>query len=570
MNIQTNPTTTPASPQVNSTVNTVDVLIVGAGPTGLTAATLLARYGVDFRIIDKNAAAAEKSKALGVQARTLELWDKLGLAEGAVERGQALEALNLITKGTINKGGKPFMALGRDGRDVSPYPYLLIHEQYKTEKMLLDDLADQTGPRGAYGVERSTEIVRLTPAEEKVTVGLRHDDGQQETVEVKWLIAADGASSFVRKTLALEFGGATYADPLFVADVDLEWSLSRDKFYVQVPRQGMLTFFPMRGPGYSSKQYRIIARIPKALEAKDELTGEDIQQILDKHSVVKAKITDTRWVSKYRIHRRMTKRFRVGRIFLAGDAAHIHSPAGGQGMNTGIQDAWNVTWKLALVVKGQADEKLLESYELERMPVAKAVLNGSDKGFSFIGSPNYAFHLLRSALLPRLTGLASRESVGKGIFKFLSQTWIGYRKSPAVGGDTSAKGVKPGDRAPYAHLNSGESIFSMLQGVDHHLLLFVNKGADGEAERAGAEAWLNDYGVAAQVHVVDASQAALREAYGVSEPAAFLIRPDGHVAWRGAANLNNLATYMDEFYTRRHQAGAQEVSAQSSLQKVAF
>ena len=194
MNTQTNPPdSTPGTAQTNN----ADVLIVGAGPTGLTAATLLARYGVNFRIIDKNAAAAEKSRALGVQARTLELWDKLGLAEGAVERGQALEALNLITKGTVDKGGKPFMALGRDGKDISPYPYLLIHEQNKTEKMLLADLDDHTGPKGAYGVERSTEIVSLMSAEDKVTVVLRHEDGQQETVAAKWLIAADGASSFV-------------------------------------------------------------------------------------------------------------------------------------------------------------------------------------------------------------------------------------------------------------------------------------------------------------------------------------------------------------------------------------
>ena len=391
-----------------------DILIVGAGPTGLTAATLLARYGVNFRIIDKNARAAEKSKALGVQARTLELWDKLDLAEGALGRGQALGALKLITKRTLKQGGKPFMALERDGKEVSPYPYLLIHEQNKTEQMLLEDLARHAGPRGSYGVERNTEIVSLAQQPEHVTLTLRHADGAQEVVRTRYLIAADGASSFVRKSLGLDFDGATYADPLFVADVDMTWPLDRDTFYAQVPRQGMLTFFPMRGDGYSDRQYRIIGRIPKAWEDKEELTGDDIQTLLDEHSVVKATLTRTNWISKYRIHRRMTQQFRVGRVFLAGDAAHIHSPAGGQGMNTGIQDAWNVAWKLALVVQGQADEKLLDSYEPERIPVAKTVLNGSDKGFSFIGSPNYALHLLRSALLPRITGLGLAQAFRQG------------------------------------------------------------------------------------------------------------------------------------------------------------
>lgn len=184
---------------MNGTTNhhaTTDVLIVGAGPTGLTAATLLARYGVDFRIVDKNDTAAKRSKALGVQARTLELWDKLGMAAGAVERGQPLKALNLITKGSLAAGGKPFMALGRDGEDISPYPYLLIHEQNKTEQMLLDDLAEHIGPKGAYGVERSTEIVRLEQDASAVTVTLRHEDDAREVVQARYLIAADGAGSF--------------------------------------------------------------------------------------------------------------------------------------------------------------------------------------------------------------------------------------------------------------------------------------------------------------------------------------------------------------------------------------
>ena len=417
--------------------------------------------------------------------------------------------------------------------------------------MLLNDLAEQSGPKGAYGVERNTEVVSVEQSAHYVIVTLRHEDGAQEVVHARYLIAADGASSFVRKTLGLEFDGATYADPLFVADVDMTWPLDRDKFYAQVPRQGMLTFFPMRGDGYSDRQYRIIGRIPASWEDKEELTGDDIQSLLDDHSVVDAKINRTGWVSKYRIHRRMTKQFRVGRIFLVGDAAHIHSPAGGQGMNTGIQDAWNLAWKVALVVKGQADEKLLESYEPERMPVAKAVLNGSDKGFSFIGSPNSVFHLLRSALLPRLTDIASRENVGKGIFKFLSQTWIGYRKSPAVDGDKNAKKVRPGDRAPFAHFNSGESIFSLLRGVDHHLLLFVENSGDSEVERARAKSLLTTYAFKTHVYVIDPAERSLRGVYGVVTPTAFFIRPDGHIAWRGEINRHNLASYLDRFYTRR-------------------
>ena len=542
--------------QAPNPASTTDVLIVGAGPTGLTAATLLARYGVDFRIVDKNAAAVKKSQALVVQARTLELWDKLGLAAGAVRRGQPLADVKFINKNTVALGGKPFMALERDGKEVSPYPYLLVYEQYKTEKMLLTDLAEHTGPNAAYGVERNTEIRGLEPLPNGVTVTLRHEDGSDELVFARYLIAADGASSFIRKTLGLEFGGATYADRMLVADVDLDWSLGRDEFYMQLPRQGLIAFLPMRGEGYSDTQYRIIARLPTVLEQKDELTGEDIQSLIDEHTVIKAKVTAARWVSKYIIHRRMTKQFRVGRIFLAGDAAHIHSPSGGQGMNTGIQDAWNLAWKLALVVRGQANTQLLESYEAERIPIAKAILNGSDRGFTFIGSSNRVFHLLRSTIVPRLSSVTSLNRVGKNVFKFISQTWIDYRKSPAVGGDKKAKKARPGDRTPYAHLTTGESIFSTMRGVNHHLLLFVSE-AQAKQARTRLESCLTEFAVAIDVQVIDMAQHAVRDAYSINEPTALLIRPDGHIAWRGSlAKPDALTAYLDKFYVRRSTAQA--------------
>lgn len=539
--------------------NRIDVLIVGAGPTGLTAAGILARYGIHFRIIDKSAGPAIESRAIGVQARTLELWDKLGLADSAIRDGQPLTALNLLTRPRVTNhhrqhDGKPFLVLGRDGDMLTPYPYLLIYEQYKTEEMLIADLGQQTVAGRSYSIERNTEIVALQQTDDIVQVTVRDGHGNTERISTQWLIAADGASSFVRHSLALDFAGATYPDSLFVADVDMEWSLARDKFYVEIPRHGMLAYFPMRGAGYSNNQYRVLGRLPTEMTDKKQLTADDIQYIIDKYSVVGARISATRWTSIYRIHRRMVKEFRVGRIFLAGDAAHIHSPAGGQGMNTGIQDAWNLAWKLALVVRGEADVALLASYTPERLPVAKAILNGSDQGFSFISSPNYFLHLFRILLMPLLSGLAAKAQIGNRIFNLVSQTWISYRDSAAVAGELRRAVAQPGDRAPHALFttgpHAGTSIFTVLRGVEHHLLLFADGSANAETLHSQVKSLLAPYALRIHIHLIDSTQRLLYKAYGVTTPTAFLIRPDGHIAWRGSVNqLAELTAYLDRFFS---------------------
>ena len=356
-------------------MNHTDVLIVGAGPTGLTAATILARYGVDVRIIDTKAGPVKESRALGVQARTLELWDKLGLAAQAVRDGQQVNAVNLLTKRTLkHTNAQPFLMLDRGGSNVTPYPFMLVYEQNKTERMLLNDLH-------AHGttVMWNTELVSLVQRTDSVDVTLRTADGQEETVRACYVIGADGVHSFVRRTLDVGFDGATYAESLFIADVDMHWSLPRDTFYLQMPRHGLLAFFPMRGDGYTHDQYRIIGRLPREWAHKEHITHTDLQQLLNRYSVVHASVTNVRWTSTYRIHKRMAAQFRIHRVFLVGDAAHIHSPAGGQGMNTGIQDAWNLAWKVALVVRGEAQAILLNSYEPERMPIARTLLNGTDQ-----------------------------------------------------------------------------------------------------------------------------------------------------------------------------------------------
>ena len=534
----------------------VSILIIGAGPTGLTAATLLARYGVSFRIIDQKSGPTDQSRALGVQARTLELWDKLGMADKAIDAGQRLRAMYLLTKRSVARGaGKPFLTLSRDGNNLTPYPFLLVYEQNKTEHMLLDDLNRHNVKDRAGCVEWNTAIVALTQDTAAVTVTLQHANGEQEVVQADWLVAADGAHSFVRRSLELDFEGSTYAETLFLADVDLEWSLPRDVFYAELLRHGVLAFFPMRGDSYNANQYRIIGSVPPEIPDAQQISREDVQQLLNRHSAARGHISNMRWSSIYRIHRRMTEKFRVGRIFLAGDAAHIHSPAGGQGMNTGIQDSWNLIWKLALVARGAAKADLLDSYEPERMPVARVVLNGSDRGFSFAASTNYFVHLLRKLLVPLLSNFTGHRLLGTRIFRFVSQTWIGYGDSPVVAGADTASAAQPGDRTPHAVFDTGphqgHSIFELLRGVEHHLLLFPGERTAADAIRSQLEALLQSYAIPIQLHCIAAAQPSLYAAYAVAEPSILLVRPDGHIAWRGALEqLQEFQEYLDQWYTR--------------------
>ncbi len=558
-----------------------DILIIGAGPTGLTAATLLARYGVDFRIIEKKSGPTTQSRALGVQARTLELWDKLGLADQAVRDGQKASSFNILTKGSLSKGGKPLLPMERGGEALSPYPFMLVHEQYKTEQLLLDDLHAHGGE-----VMWETEIASLAESNGGIDATLRRVDGDEpapssvegETVRAKYVIGADGAHSFVRRYLDLPFEGDTYTQQLFLADVEMSWSLPRDKLYVEITRFGLLAFFPMRGDGYGDKQYRIVGSSTPQMANKEQLGLEAVQQTLDEYSVTGARITKVNWASSYRIHRRMTEEFCKGRFFLAGDAAHIHSPAGGQGMNTGIQDAWNLAWKLALVVRGEASEMLLESYEPERVPVARTILNGSDRGFALQASPNPVARQLRYRLTPLLPLFTNNRWAGSQLFKLVSQTWIAYRDSEIVDGDRSSKAARPGDRAPHALFDTGplagQSIFSLLRGVDHHLLLFVGDAVGSKARRERIEWLLARYKIDAHVHVIDGAQRSLYNTYGVQSPTALLVRPDGHIAWRGAVQgegePQGLAAYLDRLFMRRDAAAeALSTAAEEYLKELA-
>lgn len=528
-----------------------DVLIVGAGPTGLTAANLLARSGIKFRIIDKTDGPTEESRALVVHAKTLELFDKLELADRAVEGGQEMGVAEVL-RGGKSVGKISFFEDGQDQR--TSYPMALIYEQHRTERLLIQGLEEADGR-----IEWNTELLDLSQTSDGVRATVRRSDGSEETIEARWVIGADGASSPVRHYLDLDFEGDTYEQTLFLADLEMDSKLEDHRVYIDITRTGFYGLFPMPG----ERRFRLIGNVTGELEGKEAFTTEDVQRTLDEHSGLRTRITSLHWSSIYRTHRRMTERFRVGRVFLAGDAAHIHSPAGGQGMNTGIGDAYNLGWKLASVVKGEAKPELLDSYEAERMPFARAILNGSDQAFSLIGDVNNPIaQRLKVLVAPMLFRIVSEVPIlRKWGFWFVSQLWTSYKDSPAVeGSEQVKKGPRAGDRAPYGLLESGESVFALLRGPNHYLLIFEGKEPDPTRLEAGneeIEGLLDRYAAPVSIYTISAENKQLHERYGAKAPSLFLVRPDGHVAYRGeAADIVGLRMYLDRMFVKdRERAG---------------
>ena len=530
------------------TTTTTDVLVVGAGPTGLTMANLLARSGVSFRILDKKSGPSEETRAVVVHAKTLELLDKLDLAEQAVNAGQQFKALELLNGGK-SAGKLSFL----EGNGRTPYPFALIYTQDQTEHLLIQSL-NQFGVQ----VEWNTELLSMEQAPTSARATIRRADGSEETIESEWLIGADGSHSPVRHALSLGFEGESYKQALFLADVELEGELDHAQAHLGFARVGFIAFFPMPG----ERRFRIVGALPLEFTDRDTLTIDEVQQVIDTYQGLHVTITKARWISVYRTHHRMSKRFRVGHVFLVGDAAHIHSPAGGQGMNTGIGDAYNLAWKLALVIKGQVHETLLDSYEAERMPFARAILNGSDKLFQLQTMSQPLVQQIKIFGVPRLFRLVSSiPALRKRIFWLASQLWTSYRNSPAVAQSAAeTKELRAGDRAPYgffeAGSEAGKSIFTLLKGVDHHLFLFAGSKpestlADLHGQEEQLRSLLDAYEVPIHLHSVPAGNVSLHKQYGAEEPSLFLIRPDGHIAYRGSVeDIASLKSYLDNVFKK--------------------
>src|SRR5215208_3446744 len=349
----------------------LEALIVGAGPTGLTLAAGLARFGVQFRLVDRAMDRAHESRALGVQARSLEVLQTLGLGEVLVRRGNASARLLL----DLGQRRTAEARLGDFGVADTRFPFILFVSQAETEGVLADHLASV-----GVVVERGVELLDATPEPDCVRCLLRQPDGKEEQVRVRYLLGCDGAHSTVRKRAGIPFQGDAYLQDFVLGHVEVDGPLERNTLHSFAVGRGVAMFFPLGSP----TTWRVIgaAGNEAGRRTTSDLSLGELQQLVDGATGGGLILRDPAWLSHFRLHHRQAAHYRTGRIFLAGDAAHIHSPVGAQGMNTGIQDAWNLAWKLALVVQGKAVDALLDSYEAERWPVGRRLLRYTDRLFS--------------------------------------------------------------------------------------------------------------------------------------------------------------------------------------------
>ncbi len=580
--------------------STTDVLIVGAGPTGLMLANQLARRGVRVLVVDRNPGPSVRTKALGVHARTLEIYSKLGIVGQALELGTRAIGANMWVNGK-RAARIPF---GDIGSGLSAYPFLLILGQDDNERLLGDALRAH-----AVDVQWNTELVELVQKPEHANATLKRSDGSTLQVDAQWVAGCDGPRSTVRERCKIDFVGAPYEHVFFVADTQVSGPMVPGELNLYLWRGGFHIFFPMRatvagppqdsgtppwgagaagalgaqstavagppqdssappwgagaagalgaqsaavaGPpqdsgapprgagaagalGARSNHWRVVGIVPAEMRGRDDLQFDEVLPDI-RHVVGPAlSLHACSWFSTYRIHHRRAERFREGRCFLLGDAAHIHSPVGAQGMNTGLQDAYNLAWKLALVTSGKADDRLLDSYALERIPVADRLLKTTDQAFSVVVSDRWLAKLFRTRIANKLVAFAmGRERLRRLAFVTISQIGIRYPDSPlsrmAAGWPDGAP--LAGDRFPWLRLKrspdgSTEDLYAKLDDTRFNLIVIGQAGLT--AEPTGLEGLL-------LTHVVPDDALNDRELarWRLPKPSFFLLRPDGHVGLAG-------------------------------------
>ncbi|MBT2582965.1 FAD-dependent monooxygenase [Planococcus sp. ISL-109] len=497
------------------------ILIVGAGPTGLALAYSLARQGVPFRIIDRNAGPGTASRALAVHARILEQYDQLGLAERNVKRGHPILSLD-ISDGKKVRAQVKFHALGKG---LSPFPFILSLPQDEHEEILVDELS-----KVGIEVEWNTELLSFEDTGRGVNAVMQQLGQPVEIAEFAYLCGCDGAGSMVRKGLELDFPGGTYKQLFFVADIETETPVDdMEKMDMYMDDDGFMLYMSVR----NANTKRILGIVPEEFNERTDLQYSEISDYIE--NKIRVRAAKVNWFSTYRVHNRVSEKFAKGRIFIVGDAGHLHSPAGGQGMNTGIGDAINLAWKLAAVIQGKAAPRILSTYEQERIVFARRLIATTDKAFQTIVSQKLRGTLLRQYIVPYVLPSVFKFSFSqKNAFKILSQIHINYRNSLLSKG--KAGKVYGGMRLPWIETDIGDN-FAPLRSVDWQIHIY------GKAQPE-----LIDFAHSQSLELHEFAWEAKMHDAGFKQDALYLIRPDGHVALATERQwLRVLKMYLETF-----------------------
>jgi 2-polyprenyl-6-methoxyphenol hydroxylase-like FAD-dependent oxidoreductase len=501
---------------------TLPVLIIGAGPTGLMLANQLGRRGVQVRIIDRHRGPAQQTRAMAVHARTLEIYRKLGIVDEALGLGRRGNGANMWSQGRW----RARVPLEEMGKDLSAYPYVLMLGQDDNERIMGSKLRDWD-----LDVEWNTELIALEQAPEHVVATVLDPNGESRRITAKYVAGCDGAHSAVRELNAIAFPGAPYEHVFFVADTEAVGPMIDAELNVYLWRDGFHLFFPMRG----RDRWRVIGILPRHLSDRNDLTFEELSPAIRREAGAALTFKACDWFSTYRIHHRCTERFRDRRCFLLGDAAHVHSPMGGQGMNTGLQDAYNLAWKLELVLAERAAEALLDSYEAERLRVARALLNSTDRAFRLLVSDRWIAGVFRAHVFVDLVARAMKLARARRFaFRAISQIGISYRSSVLSRNlaGLPADAPRAGERFPWVQLRFAahaprEDLFGKLDDLRFNLLIFGQPGVD----LALPEPTLERLDVHAIPGGAD-NDAELSRAR-IPHRSHFLLRPDGHIGLAG-------------------------------------
>jgi len=519
------------------------VLIVGAGPTGLMMACQLALRSIPFRIIDKKEFRTNYSGALIIQARTLEIFHQMGIAQTAIRHGIIANEIKIRFNGKRSFR----IPVKNIGQGLTKFPYWFLLEQSKTEKLLTDFLISF-----GHTVEYKTELQHFTQDFEGITAMLKNPDGNEETLKTGYLIAADGSTSAVREQLAIPFRGSTHPVSLFITDCKAEANIPPDTICFSFSNAATFGLFPL-----THRRWRIDGLIPGGTEEKSLFSFHDIEKKLFEKTRMEVKLHQPEWFSVFHSHQRCALSFKKDRCFLAGDAAHVHSPVGAQGMNTGLQDAYNLAWKIAMVIQKKAKETLLDTYTSEREGIARNTIRSSNTIFKLVTSQNFFIKIFRLYAIPFILELL-RPTLNKQkiilhfLFRKISEIGIQYRKSPlsqqATLGNFPSQAPKPGDRLPFINFREDGkemNIHEKSNGTGFHLFIFAKHGVPDAVMRVGDK---YTHLLSTEIIPFTPETRNLYERLGIQKSGYYLIRPDQYIAYLSCKpEAAHLEHYLQQF-----------------------